>query len=98
MMVYTFSILILIAAILLLIIIAKNYYSRNNSNKMDNEFSTWEYGICNGRQARRHKVNNNVQFILFKKGDQKDVDGIGHIEDKWVDFDSSWWVDFIIKN
>ena len=64
----------------------------------DVSFSLWEYGTCNGRYARRHKVNKNVQFIIFKKGDQRYVDGIGHTEDKWVNFDSSWWDGFTPTN
>jgi hypothetical protein len=64
----------------------------------DVSFSLWEYGTCNGMYARRHKVNKNVQFIIFKKGDQKYVDGIGHTEDKWVNFDSSWWDGFTPTN
>jgi len=56
--------------------------------------SFWEYGICNGTPARKHKIKKNVQFVLWKKGDQKYVDGIGHTEDKWVNFDSSWWDGF----
>lgn len=60
--------------------------------------TVWEYGICNGVKARRHKINKNVQFIIWKKGDQKYVDGIGHTEDKWINFDSSWWNDFTLLN
>jgi hypothetical protein len=52
------------------------------------------YGTLNGRVARKHINNGNVQFVLWKKGDQKHIDGIGHTEDKWVNFDSSWWIDF----
>jgi hypothetical protein len=52
------------------------------------------YGALNGRVARKHINNGNVQFVLWKKGDQEYVDGIGHTEDKWVNFDSSWWIDF----
>lgn len=55
----------------------------------------WEYGTCAGKRARRHTVKGNVQFVLWKKGDQKEVDGIGHLEDKWVDFDRSWWELFV---
>ena len=55
----------------------------------------WEYGTCEGKKARRHTVNGNVQFVLWRKGDQKEVDGIGHLEDKWVDFDRSWWSLFV---
>lgn len=54
----------------------------------------YEYGICNGMYARKHRVNLNVQFILWKKGDQKDVDGIGHTEDKWIDFEKTHWNSF----
>lgn len=62
------------------------------------DFGLWEYGICNGTHARRHRFKKNVQFIIFKKGDQKYVDGIGHTEDKWVNFDSSWWDGFTPTN
>ena len=55
----------------------------------------WEYGTCAGKKARRHTANGNVQFVLWRKGDQKEVDGIGHLEDKWVDFDRSWWSLFV---
>jgi hypothetical protein len=55
----------------------------------------WEYGTCAGKKARRHTGNGNVQFVLWRKGDQKEVDGIGHLEDKWVDFDRSWWSLFV---
>lgn len=55
----------------------------------------WEYGTCAGKKARRHTANGNVQFILWMEGDQKEVDGIGHLEDKWVDFDRSWWILFV---
>jgi hypothetical protein len=54
----------------------------------------WEYGTCGGGPARRHKKRKNVQFILWKKGDQNNIDGIGHLEDKWVNFDKSWWNEF----
>ncbi len=45
----------------------------------------WIYGTCNKQLARKHRINKNVQFILWKSGEQT------HIEDYWVDFDSSWW-------
>lgn len=58
----------------------------------------WQYGKCRGREARRHIKEGNVQFVLWKRGDQghlKDDDGSkGHKCDKWVDFDCSWWKDF----
>lgn len=52
------------------------------------EVSLWEYGTCNDRPARRHRVNKNVQFVLWKAGEQ------GHKEDYWHNFDSSWWSGF----
>lgn len=57
----------------------------------------WEYGRCNGSKARRHKKNGNVQFILWPKGSQKEVDGVGHLEDKWFDFDRSHWPNFRVS-
>lgn len=58
------------------------------------EREEWEYGKCNGKKARRHKKNGNVQFILWHKGDQKEVDGVGHLEDKWHNFAKSHWPNF----
>jgi hypothetical protein len=55
----------------------------------------YKYGKCSGLVARKHLINGNVQFILWQKGDQKEVDGIGHTTEKWVNFDSSWWSSFI---
>ena len=77
---------------------ASTNHENVNDAKLPVSFSLWEYGTCNGAYARRHKVNKNVQFIIFKKGDQKYVDGIGHKEDKWVNFDSSWWSVFAPTN
>ena len=50
----------------------------------------WEYGTCGShkRRARRHTVGRNVQFVLWKAGEQ------GHKEDFWINFDSSWWETF----
>lgn len=47
--------------------------------------SAFIYGSLNGRIARKHKKNGNVQFILWYAGTQ------GHDEDFWHDFDKSWW-------
>lgn len=48
----------------------------------------WIYGTCRDRPARKHRRKGNVQFILWKAGEQ------GHKEDYWIDFDSSWWDGF----
>lgn len=58
------------------------------------DFSVWEYGTCNNTPARRHRVKGHVQMKLWKVGDQKYVDGVGHKTDKWQNFDSSWWSQF----
>lgn len=58
----------------------------------------WEYGYVGAKNARRHKKNGNVQFVLWRVGDQKEVDGIGHTSEKWVNFDKSWWVQFTPNN
>jgi hypothetical protein len=60
-------------AIAMLIIIDRNYESH-----------FYEYGTCNKIPARRHKLKGNVQFVLWKAGEQ------GHKKDYWHDFDSSW--------
>lgn len=48
----------------------------------------WEYGYCNNRKARRNRKTSEVQFILWKAGEQ------GHKEDYWHPFNSSWWPNF----
>jgi hypothetical protein len=48
----------------------------------------WIYGTCHDRPARKHKIYGNVQFVLWKAGEQ------GHKEDYWHNFDSSWWNSF----
>lgn len=55
----------------------------------------WQYGSCRNRPARKHLKKGNVQFIIWYKGDQKNVDGFGHLEDVWIDFDESYWHLFI---
>lgn len=51
----------------------------------------WIYGELNDQVSRKNKDTGEVQFLLWKKGDQKHVDGIGHLENKWIAFDSSHW-------
>lgn len=51
--------------------------------------SNWEYGRCHDRLARRHKASGEVQFILWKAGQQ------GHAENYWHRFDPSWWPGFV---
>lgn len=48
----------------------------------------WIYGTCRGRIARKHRKNGNVQFVLWKAGEQ------GHGEDYWIDFHPDWWGEF----
>lgn len=50
----------------------------------------WEYGTAgqDDTPARRHKKKGNVQFVLWKAGQQ------GHLQDYWHDFDQSWWPTF----
>lgn len=48
----------------------------------------WIYGTCRGRIARKHRRKGNVQFVLWKAGEQ------GQKEDFWIDFDPSWWHEF----
>lgn len=60
--------------------------------------TSWEYGYVDDIPARRHIKKANVQFVLWKRGDQKYVDGVGHMEDKWHDFDKSWWPKFVPDN
>lgn len=48
----------------------------------------WIYGECNDLPARKHRKKGNVQFVLWKAGEQ------GHKEDYWHNMDSSWWDGF----
>ena len=52
-------------------------------------FSVWDYGTCHYREARKHKLKGNVQFVLWKKGEH------GHKNNFWHNFDHSWWVQFV---
>lgn len=50
----------------------------------------WEYGKVIRTNslptvARRNKLSGEVQFVLWKKGEQ------GHKEDYWHKFDNSWY-------
>jgi hypothetical protein len=50
----------------------------------------WIMGTAgqNKTPARKHRAKGNVQFVLWKAGEQ------GHSEDYWHDMDSSWWPTF----
>lgn len=50
--------------------------------------STWIYGTCNNRPARKHRKKGNVQFVLWKAGEQ------GHKEDFWINFGAGHEVNF----
>lgn len=50
----------------------------------------WEYGTCNKQVARRRIKKGNVQFIMWKAGEQ------GHTEDFWINFDPWWWDKFVL--
>lgn len=81
-----FSVAYAVIVIVMIIGVFKHMYDqRKKSNNIDN----FEYGTLNNKKARRHTVNKNVQFVLWKKGEQ------GHTEDYWINSDSSWWSGFI---
>lgn len=48
----------------------------------------WEHGRCRDRPARRDRITGEVQFVLWKAGEQ------GHQQDYWHRFDSYWWDQF----
>lgn len=60
-------------------------------NKQINKI-IWIRGTCNGRVARKHRIFKNVQFILWKQGEQ------GHKKDFWVNFDTYWYKFFLQDN
>jgi hypothetical protein len=53
--------------------------------------SDYEHGMCIGRPARRRRKTGEVQFVLWKAGQQ------GHTNDYWHRFDESWWPCFVAK-
>jgi hypothetical protein len=55
------------------------------------------YGYCDGVFARKDLRNGNIQFILWKKGDQKEVDGVGHKKNVWVNFGAGRDKSFTLK-
>jgi hypothetical protein len=48
----------------------------------------WEHGDCNGRRARRNRLTHEVEFVLWKAGEQ------GHAEDFWYPMHESHWPSF----
>ena len=66
--------------------------------------SVWEYGriitdtptmfgdrMDPNRVHRRHRFKHNVQFVLWRAGEQ------GHTEDYWHDMNEFWW-EFFVKD
>ena len=55
----------------------------------------WEYGTVTTphsvRRSRRHRVNGEVQFVLWKSGEQS------HEEDFWCAYNPYWWPYFTPK-
>lgn len=49
----------------------------------------WKYGTCRGVRSRRCRICKEVQFIIWKAGEQ------GHKKDFWTSFNSYWWDQFI---
>lgn len=53
----------------------------------------WEYGTCkidgyDPNRARRHRLNGEVQFLLWKAGEH------GHAKDYWSAYNAYWWPNF----
>lgn len=53
--------------------------------------SEWIYGMCEHREARKHRKTGNIQFVLWKAGEK------GHKEDLWHDFGNGW-EDYFVEN
>ena len=51
----------------------------------------WVYGYCKKSKARKHRIKGNVQFIMWKAGEQ------GHVEDFWLDMNDWWWPCFTVE-
>lgn len=50
---------------------------------------SYEYGTVRETKARRDRRTGEVQFVLWKAGEQ------GHEADYWHKFDDSWWPLFV---
>ena len=48
----------------------------------------YTYGFVNNTPARKNNKTGEVQFVIWRAGEQ------GHKEDYWIRFDSSWWSQF----
>ena len=55
-------------------------------------YGLYEYGVCNRLRARRNRITGEVQFVLWKAGEQ------GHKDDWWINFDRSWYGQFRKEN
>lgn len=52
------------------------------------------YDMTNNQVLRMNTRTSAVEFILWEKGDQKNVDGIGHKENVWHEMNRSHWIKF----
>ena len=52
------------------------------------------YDMTDNSVLRMNRKTKAVEFILWKKGDQKNVDGIGQKEHIWHELDRSHWIKF----
>lgn len=97
---YTFSlaylvILIFIIACFIIHLWEKNHITIRIKSLFKREvFDIYEYGKTDKfAYVRRHKINKNVQFILWKKGE------MNHTSDYWINLYSDKWDQFQkIKN
>jgi hypothetical protein len=48
----------------------------------------YEYGTVNGKHARKNRKTGEVQFVMWKAGEQ------GHMQDYWINFNSYLWPQF----
>lgn len=46
----------------------------------------WEYGMCSGKIARKHKITGKVQYLLWRRERNDQYD-----RDYWCDMSDSWW-------
>jgi cysteinyl-tRNA synthetase len=62
-------------------------YLNNVDFKLFNK-KQYTFGSIGDTPARKNNKTGEVQFVLWKAGEQ------GHKEDYWIRFDSSWWSQF----
>jgi hypothetical protein len=80
----------LVFVLFILVNVFIDLFNKSNIEKIYKLFgkSVYVYGYVNNTPARKNTLTKEVEFVLWRAGEQ------GHQKDYWIRFDSSWWSQF----